>query len=66
MLTTVQIDPDLPENARQFGSHETGEEAVNEALREYVQRQKRLEALKHFGTFDFDPEYDYKKERKRR
>ncbi|OQX21036.1 MAG: hypothetical protein BWK80_34630 [Desulfobacteraceae bacterium IS3] len=63
MLTTVQIDPDLLENARRS---RTGEEAVNEAIREYVQRQKQLDALKYFGTFDFDPEYDYKKERKRR
>jgi Arc/MetJ family transcription regulator len=66
MLTTIQIDRDLLENARQLGGHRTGEEAVNEALREYVQRQKRLDALRHFGAFDFDPEYDHKKERKQR
>ncbi len=66
MLTTIQIDRDLLENARQLGGYRTGEEAVNDALREYVQRQKRIDALRHFGTFDFDPEYDYKKERKRR
>jgi len=65
MLTTIHIDPDLLENAKGFGGHRTAEEAVNELI-EYVQRQKQLDALKYFGTFDFDSEYDYKKERKRR
>jgi hypothetical protein len=36
---------------------------VNEALSEYVKRRQRLRVLEHFGTFDFDQEFDYKKAR---
>lgn len=47
-------------------SHRTKRETVNEALREYIQRRKRLKALEAFGTVIFDPSYDYKKMRKAR
>jgi hypothetical protein len=39
---------------------------VNEALREYIQRRQRLQAVELFGTIDFDPSYDYKAERRKR
>lgn len=35
------------------------------ALTEDVKRRKQLRILKAFGTFDFDPTYDYKVERTR-
>jgi len=38
----------------------------NEALSEYIARRKRLAAVRAFGTFAFDPEYDHKRERRRR
>ena len=37
--------------------------ALDAALNEYVRRRKQLEILDHFGTIDFDPDYDYKKMR---
>ncbi|OGQ95322.1 MAG: antitoxin, partial [Deltaproteobacteria bacterium RIFOXYA2_FULL_55_11] len=49
--------------ALRVGKHRTKRETVNDALREYIQRRKRLDALKLFGTIDFDPTYDYKKAR---
>jgi len=49
-----------------LGHHRTKRETVNEALREYIQYRKRLQAVKAFGTIDFDPSYDYKKMRKAR
>jgi len=33
------------------------------ALREYIQRRKRLKVLVLFGTIDYDSDYDYKKQR---
>jgi hypothetical protein len=36
---------------------------VNAALEEYIRRRKQLEVIKLFGTIDFDPDYDYKKNR---
>jgi hypothetical protein len=38
---------------------------VTEALREYVQRRKQARILDLFGKVDFDPKYDYKKQRRR-
>ncbi|MBE9213360.1 type II toxin-antitoxin system VapB family antitoxin [Plectonema cf. radiosum LEGE 06105] len=36
---------------------------VETALREYIQRRKRLKVLDLFGSIDYDPDYDYKQQR---
>jgi hypothetical protein len=56
---------DLIERARLVGKHKTKKEAVAAALEEYVRRRKQLRILKAFGSFEFDPSYDYKGERRR-
>jgi Arc/MetJ family transcription regulator len=66
MHTNLHIEPELLEQAQKLGHHRTKRETVNEALREYIQYKKRLEAVEAFGTIDFDPEYDYKAMRKAR
>ena len=66
MPTNLGIDDDLLAQALKWGGHRTKRETVNEALREYIDRRKRLRAIEHFGTIDFDPHYDYKRERRRR
>ena len=49
-----------------MGKHETDTEAVGAALEHYVKWLRQTRILKLFGTIDFDPEYDYKEERRRR
>jgi Arc/MetJ family transcription regulator len=66
MPTNLAIDDDLLNEALRVGGRQTKRETVNEALKEYVERRKRDRALDCLGTFDFDPRYDYKRERKRR
>ena len=66
MPTNLSIDQELLNEANRIGAHRTKRSAVNEALREYIERHKRRQALKAFGTFEFDPDYDYKEERRRR
>jgi Arc/MetJ family transcription regulator len=66
MATNLALDHKLLEEALRLGGHATKKETVNEALLEYVQRRKRLEAIKSFGTFDFDERFDYKQERRNR
>ena len=66
MATNLQLDDELIEKAVQLGVHKTKREAVTKALEEYVGHLERLEIVNHFGTFDFDPTYDYKKERSKR
>jgi Arc/MetJ family transcription regulator len=56
----------LLEQARRLGRHRTKRETVNEALREYIRRRKRLAAARAFGTFDFDAGFDQKRLRRAR
>jgi hypothetical protein len=61
MPTNLALDDSLIDEARRIGNHKTKKEAVTAALDEYIRRRKQLEILDHFGTIDFDPDYDYKK-----
>jgi hypothetical protein len=49
-----------------LGGYRTNRETVNEALREFIQRRKRLELLKLVGKLAYDQRYDYKQERRAR
>jgi Arc/MetJ family transcription regulator len=66
MATNLALDDRLIEEARKIGGHRTKKEAVTKALEEYVKRNKQLKIIEAFGTVDFDPEYDYKAERRRK
>ena len=66
MPTNLAIDDELLERALSVGGYRTKRQTVNEALREFVQRRQRLELVKLLGKIDYDPSYDYKKERRRR
>ena len=66
MATNLGIDIHLLEEAVKVGKHKTKKSAVNEALREYVNRHKQLEIVDLFGQIAYDPKYDYKKLRKRK
>ena len=66
MPTNLHIDSDLLEQAQRLGHYRTKRETVDEALREYIQYRRRVEAVEAFGTIEFDPDYDYKKMRKAR
>jgi Arc/MetJ family transcription regulator len=65
MATNLQIDEKLLVKAQRAGGHRTKRETVNAALEEYVQRREQARIVEAFGTVDFDPSYDYKKQRKR-
>jgi Arc/MetJ family transcription regulator len=66
MATNLALDDHLIEEARRVGGHKTKKEAVTAALDDYVRRLKQQRILKAFGTFDFDPSFDYKAERQRK
>lgn len=65
MPTTVALDEELLAQALELGGLPTRRATVHQALVEYVDRRKRLSALELFGSIDFDPEYDYKRDRRR-
>ncbi|MEO6331500.1 MAG: type II toxin-antitoxin system VapB family antitoxin [Gemmatimonadaceae bacterium] len=66
MPTNLAIDDRLLNQALRVGGHATKKATVTEALEEYIQRRKQLGILKLAGKIDYDPDYDYKKERRRR
>lgn len=63
MATNLQIDDQLILKAVQLGSHKTKKDAVTQALIEYIQHLEQERILSLFGTVDYDPDYDYKKQR---
>jgi Arc/MetJ family transcription regulator len=65
MPTNLAIDDRLLEEALRLGKHRTKRATVNEALKEYVERRRQMAVLDLFGKIDYDPAYDYKKQRKR-
>jgi Arc/MetJ family transcription regulator len=65
MATNLAIDDHLLEEAQKVGGHRTKKATVTEALEEYIQRRKQPRILELFGTIQFDPSYDYKKQRRK-
>ena len=66
MPTNLAIDDALLDEARSLSGLRTKREVVNEALLEYVQRRKRLQALDTLQSIDFDQDFDYKRARSKR
>ena len=66
MATNLAINDQLLEEALRMGGQRTKKDTVTQALEEYVQRRKQARILELFGKVDFDPKYDYKRQRRRR
>ena len=65
MATNLQIDDKLITKATKLGGHRTKKAAVTQALMEYVQHLEQEKVLSLFGTVDYDPRYNYKRQRTR-
>jgi len=65
MATNIDIDNDLLHEALALGKCKTKKAVVNQALDEFVRSRKQRQVLDLFGKIEFDPEYDYKTERRR-
>jgi len=66
MATNLALDDKLLDEALRIGGRATKKDTVTEALREYIGRRKQAAVADLFGTIDYDPKYDYKKQRRRR
>jgi Arc/MetJ family transcription regulator len=64
MATNLNIDNRLLTKAQKMGGLRTKRETVNHALREYIQRREQLKIFELAGKIDYDPGYDYKKQRR--
>ncbi len=66
MATNLAIDDELINAAVKLGHHPSKKAAVSAALQEYIQHHQQQEILSLFGQIEYDPDYDYKKERGRK
>ena len=66
MATNLAIDDRLLNEALRVGGHRTKKATVTQALEEYIRRRKQMRVIDLFGKIDFDPDYDYKKHRRRK
>ena len=64
MPTNLAIDDNLINEALMVGHHRTKKAVVTEALHEYIQRRKQVEVITLFGKVEYDPDYNYKEQRK--
>lgn len=64
MATNLDLDDKLIEAARRLGRHRTKRDAVTRALEEYVQWLRQKAIVNEFGKIDYDPKFDYKKQRR--
>ena len=63
--TLVDIDDALLAEAAEILGTTTKKDTVNQALLEYIQRRRQAKIVDLFGTLEFVPGYDYKKQRRR-
>ena len=65
MATNLQIDDKLIAKAQMLAGLPTKKATVTHALEELVRRREQMKIVELFGTIDYDPDYDYKKVRRR-
>lgn len=65
MATNLQLDDALIRQAVKLGGHRTKKAAVTQALTDYIRHLEQEKILGLFGKVDFDPDYDYRRQRNR-
>lgn len=65
MATNLDLDPDLVERVLALSEAPTKKAAVTVALQEFVARREQRQLLELFGKLEWDPAYDYKRDRSR-
>jgi Arc/MetJ family transcription regulator len=63
MATNLQLDDKLIRDAVTLSGHKTKKAAVTQALTDYVRHLQQERILDLFGKVDFNPAYDYKRQR---
>jgi Arc/MetJ family transcription regulator len=65
MATNLSIDPGLLEKAVRVSGLKTKRAAVTKALQEFIARREQKKLLDLFGKLEWNPNFNYKKERSR-
>ena len=65
MATNLALDPQLIEEALALSGERTKKAAVTRALEEFIARRRQKRILELMGKLEWDPSFNYKKERTR-
>ncbi len=65
MAMNLAIDPELLDKALLVSGEKTKKAAVTKALQEFIARREQRKLLELFGKLQWNPDFDYKKERSR-
>ena len=65
MATNLDLDQELLNRALEVSGESTKKAAVTLALEEFIARREQRKILEIFQSLDWDPGYDYKRERSR-
>ena len=66
MATNLDLDPKLIDQVLKLSGERTKKAAVTKALQDFIARHRQRSLLDLVGKLDWDPNYNYKKERGRR
>jgi hypothetical protein len=66
MPTNLAIEPALLDRAVEVSGAKSKTAAVTQALREFIARREQARVVELFGTLEWDPAFDHKRERTRR
>ncbi|MDQ3027891.1 MAG: type II toxin-antitoxin system VapB family antitoxin [Pseudomonadota bacterium] len=66
MATNLSLDPKLIERALELSGEKTKKAAVTRALEEYIARRRQKALVDLMGKLEWEPSFDYKKERSRK
>ena len=63
MVTSLNVDTALLQEAIELTGETAIKNLVEIALRAYIQRLKQMKILELFGAIDYEESYDYKQQR---
>ncbi len=66
MATNLSLDPKLIERALELSGEKTKKAAVTRALEEYIARRRQKALVDLMGKLEWEPSFDYKKQRSRK
>jgi hypothetical protein len=64
-LPTKPESGNRPREGKQISKHNTSKETLDTTIEENITLPRQQEILGLSGTIDYDPRYDYKRERRR-
>lgn len=66
MPSNLDFNLKLLAEAQKLGGFKYKKDTINAALEEFVRRRRQIEVTELFGLIDYNADYDYKSERKRK